>query len=91
MSEVGVAQLRRDLKRWLERAQAGDEVVITDRGRPIARMTGIDLPITLQQLIDEGTVSQPRRDRPRARDLHRVRAREPVSAEVIRERETRRR
>jgi prevent-host-death family protein len=91
MSEVGVAQLRRDLKRWVQRAQGGDEVIITDRGRPVARMTGIDLPVTLKRLIDEGIVSQPGRDRPRARDLQRVHGRGPVSPDVIRERETRRR
>ena len=91
MPEVGVAQLRRDLKRWVQRAQGGDEVIITDRGRPVARMTGIDLPAALQELIDEGAVSSPRRDRPGARAVQRVRARGPVSSEVIRERETRRR
>lgn len=91
MSEVGVAQLRRNLKRWVERAQGGDEVIITDRGRPVARLTGIELPATLQELIDEGAVSSPRRERPGARGVRRVSAQGSVSSEVIREREARRR
>lgn len=90
MSEVGVAQLRRALKDWVARAQAGDEVVITDRGKPVARLTGIDVPMTLQRLVDEGRVSQPRQSRPHARGMKRVRGRGPASEYVVKEREAQR-
>ena len=90
MAEVGVAQLRRELKDWLDRAQSGDEVVITDRGRPIARIRGIDTGSLLDQLADEGRLSRPRSARPPARGRRRVTARGEVAALVVEEREARR-
>jgi prevent-host-death family protein len=59
MAEVGVAQLRRELKDWLERARAGEEVVITERGRPVARISGIDVAPLLDRLAAEGRISAP--------------------------------
>jgi prevent-host-death family protein len=56
MAEVGVAQLRRELKDWLERVQSGDEVVITERGRPVARLSGIDVAPLLDRLAEQGHV-----------------------------------
>jgi prevent-host-death family protein len=38
---VSVEELRADLRRWVHRARDGEEVVITDEGTPIARMTGL--------------------------------------------------
>jgi prevent-host-death family protein len=39
--EVGVRELRRHLSKWLALVRQGAEVVITDRGGPIARLVGI--------------------------------------------------
>lgn len=91
MAEVGVAQLRRELKDWLDRAQAGDEVVVTDRGRPVARLSGIDTTSLLDQLTSSGQLSRPRHDsRPTARGRRRVSATDDVSESVTAERESRR-
>lgn len=91
MSEVGVAQLRRELKDWLERVQSGDEVVITDRGHPVARLSGINVGPLLDRLVAEGRVSgTPRARRPTVRGRRRVRARGEVAELVVAERETRR-
>ena len=90
MAEVGVAQLRRELKDWLDRAQSGDEVVITDRGRPVARLRGIDTGSLLDQLADEGRLSRSPAARPAARGRRRVTARGEVAALVVEEREARR-
>lgn len=35
---VGVAELKAKLSEYLARVRAGEEVVVTDRGRPIARI-----------------------------------------------------
>lgn len=35
---VGVAELRQRLAHYLELAAAGEEIVVTERGRPIARL-----------------------------------------------------
>lgn len=91
MAEVGIAQLRRELKDWLDRARSGDEVVITDRGRPIARISGIDIAPLLDRLADEGQISAaPRAARPSARGRRRVTAQGEVSGLVVAERDTRR-
>ena len=34
--EVGIRDLRDSLSRWIERVKAGDTVVVTDHGRPVA-------------------------------------------------------
>ena len=91
MAEVGVAQLRRELKDWLDRAQAGDEVVVTDRGRPVARLSGIETTSLLDQLTAAGRLSRPRDDaRPTARGRRRVAPTADVSVSVTTEREGRR-
>lgn len=91
MAEVGVAQFRRELKDWLERVQSGDEVVITERGRPVARLSGIDVAPLLDQLAERGQVSGPATARrPTARSRKRVRARGNVSDLVAAERDARR-
>ena len=38
MESIGVRELRRDASRWLARVRTGEEFVITDRGRPVARL-----------------------------------------------------
>lgn len=90
MLEVGVAELRRELKRWVERAQAGEEVVVTDRGRPVARLIGAGVPSALERLTDEGRVSRPTHHRPSARGLRRIEAQGGASEYVTSEREARR-
>ena len=91
MAEVGVAQLRRELKDWLERVQSGDEVVITERGRPVARLSGIDVAPLLDQLAEQGQVSGPATARrPSARSRKRVRARGDISDLIAAERDARR-
>lgn len=91
MAEVGVAQFRRELKEWLERAQSGDEVIVTERGRPVARLSGIDVAPLLDRLTDEGLISAPpRTPRPRARGRQRARATGSVADLLVAERERRR-
>jgi prevent-host-death family protein len=38
--EVGVRELRDHLSRYLERVKAGEELTVTEHGRPIARLVG---------------------------------------------------
>lgn len=38
MTTVGVAQLKARLSEYLARVRAGDEIVVTDHGRPVARI-----------------------------------------------------
>lgn len=91
MVEVGVAQLRRELKSWLARVQDGDEVVVTDRGRPVARLSGVGIAPILDQLVEEGVISRDAPvQRPAARGRRRVASRGEVSELVIADRDSRR-
>jgi prevent-host-death family protein len=91
MVEVGVAQLRRELKDWLDRVQSGDEVVVTERGRPVARLSGIDVAPILDRLAEQGRISgAPRVARPAARGRRRVEAKGAVADLVVTERDARR-
>jgi prevent-host-death family protein len=59
--EVGVRDLKNNLSRYLSQVEAGVEVVVTDRGRRVARLTGIDVVVNdkLAVLIEAGLVRPP--------------------------------
>ena len=63
--EVGIRELRNRLSYWLSRASGGEEVIVTERGRPVARITAMDGKTTLDRLIEEGKVIPAKRRRPR--------------------------
>ena len=65
--DVAVTDLRTNLRHWLERVGAGDEVVITERGVPVARLTPVESADTIARLTREGVIAPPRTPtRPRA-------------------------
>jgi len=55
--EVGVRELRENLAAWLDRAAAGEEIVITERGKPKARLTAAES--VLDRLAREGRIRRP--------------------------------
>ena len=59
--EVGIRELKNNLSRYLEQVERGVEVVVTDRGRPVARLNGVDSMEgdRLAKLIDAGLVRPP--------------------------------
>jgi prevent-host-death family protein len=59
--EVGVRELKAKLSEYVGRAAAGESVIVTDRGRPVARLTGLDTTAPLTRGIDEGWIEAPRR------------------------------
>jgi prevent-host-death family protein len=78
--DVPVSELRSHLREWVDKARAGDDVVITDRGVPVARLVGLDTTTTIQRHKAEGVVGDPASPiRPRSQDLRPVRARGSVS------------
>ncbi len=78
--DVTVTDLRAHLSGWLERARSGEDVVITDRGVPVARVTGLAAAGTLERLAAEGVISKPATaQRPRASGHARPRSRRPLS------------
>ena len=59
--EVGVRDLKNNLSRYLDQVGAGVEIVVTDRGRPIARLSGIgDVVVDrLAAMVEAGLVRPP--------------------------------
>ncbi len=59
---VGVRELRDHLSKYLAQVKEGREVVITDHGRPVARLVPPgDAHERLAQLIAEGRATPPQR------------------------------
>lgn len=54
-----MSRLRAELSSWLERAKSGEEVVITERGAPVARLVAVDSTPLLVQLTESGVVGKP--------------------------------
>ncbi len=55
--EVGVRELKNHLSRYLGRVRDGEEVVVTDHGRPVARLVAIDASSDrLNDLVRSGLV-----------------------------------
>ncbi|MGH9055530.1 MAG: type II toxin-antitoxin system Phd/YefM family antitoxin [Acidimicrobiales bacterium] len=59
--DVAVSDLRAHLSGWLARAREGEEVIVTDRGVPVARLLGIAASATLDRLVAEGVLGRPQR------------------------------
>lgn len=81
--DVAVSEFRAHLSDWLARVRAGDEVVITERGVPVARLRGLASTDVLERLTADGLISRPERAaRPTATGLRRPRPRRPVAGRV---------
>jgi prevent-host-death family protein len=60
--EVGIRELRLNLSRYVARVRAGAEVIVTDRGQPVARLAAIDEEEAhYQRLVREGIVTPAKR------------------------------
>ena len=60
MGEVGIRALKQNASAVVASAVSGENVTITDRGRPVAQLTA--LPATrMQQLLASGQARPPRR------------------------------
>jgi antitoxin (DNA-binding transcriptional repressor) of toxin-antitoxin stability system len=64
--EVGVRELHDRLSKYLEKVQQGAEVLVTRRGKPIARMSQVDAPRPFEDLERRGLVRWPEKPR----DVH---------------------
>jgi prevent-host-death family protein len=81
--DVAISRLRAELAKWIDRARAGEEIVITDRGIPVVRLLPVHTAPLLDQLVQRGVLSKPvSSQRPTARSVVRARASGPV-AELV--------
>jgi prevent-host-death family protein len=82
-SEVGVRELHDRLSRYVQHVKDGGEVVVTMRGRPVARLVPVDEVDPLAELRARGLVREPTAPRgPRTRRA-RLNASGPISDLVV--------
>ena len=82
--EAGVRELHDRLSEHLDRVEQGAEIVVTRRGRPIARLSAVDSEDPLEDLVRRGLVALP--SRPRRARRPRVEASGSVSDLVAQQR-----
>ena len=86
--DVSVTELRAHLSEWLAIARKGEEVTITDRGIPIARLAGLDGTSAIERLVADGAIGRPRRPgRARATGRSRPAASESIARRVTDQRD----
>lgn len=56
--EVGVRELRENLAEWLDRAAAGEEILVTERGKPKALLTAAESD--WDRMVREGRITPAR-------------------------------
>lgn len=78
--DVAVSELRAHLSEWLERVREGEEVVVTERGIPVARLLGVQSTAILDRLTADGVIARPgQAQRPTASGKARPRSRRSVA------------
>lgn len=86
--DVAVSILRADLSTYIQHVKDGSEVVITDRGTPVARMVPIATMTLIDQLTEQGVISRPlSADKPNAAAIRRVMATGSVSELISEQRD----
>ena len=78
--DVAVTELRAHLSRWIDAARGGTDIVITDRGTPVARIVALDSTAAIDRLTAQGVISRPTKStRPVAGDRPRPTPKRPVA------------
>jgi len=57
--DVAISELRAHLGQWIDTARDGNDVVITDRGIPVARIVSLDSTPVIDRLTQQGVISRP--------------------------------
>ena len=84
--EAGVRELRDHLSRYLGVVREGNEVIVTDHGKAVARLVPLDAPRPLDRLIAEG-LATPGRTPKRSRSGRGIAAKGTVSDLVAEQRQ----
>jgi prevent-host-death family protein len=85
-SEVGIRDLKNGLSSYIDRVRNGEEVIVTDRGRPVARLSSLEAAYDhLAELIAAGIVRAPTSSE-RHTPPKRIKSKGPVSDLVAEQR-----
>jgi prevent-host-death family protein len=78
--DVAVTELRAHLGYWIDAAREGNDVVITDRGTPVARIVAVNSSVAIDRLTEQGVISRPiKPTRPVAGGRRRPTPKQPVA------------
>lgn len=93
MTSVGARELKNRLGRYLRQVQAGETILVTERGRPVAELrplapAALDLDARLQELAAQGFLRLPTR-RPSLRISKVTVPGPPLSQTILEDREDR--
>ncbi|MDR9396595.1 type II toxin-antitoxin system prevent-host-death family antitoxin [Pontimonas sp.] len=61
-NHVGLRQLGQNVSRVLERVKRGEVLVVTEFGKPIAKISPVGEPRTLEEAVEMGQVTPPTAD-----------------------------
>ena len=61
--DVGIRELKSRLSEFVDRAASGEDLIVTDRGRPVARLVPFSSASAIDRGIEEGWIEAPRRGR----------------------------
>jgi prevent-host-death family protein len=87
---AGIRELRENLRSYLDRVKGGEEVIVTERGEPVARLVPASDDALYEQLVREGKVTPARRSKNSIPLPEPIPVEGSVSEFVIAERERRR-
>ncbi len=63
MKKASISTLKAHLSRYLDAVKSGEEIIVTDRGRPVARLSALDpgaeVGGRIARLVREGRVRAP--------------------------------
>jgi prevent-host-death family protein len=59
--EIGIRELKAKLSEHVQQAAGGATIVVTDRGRPVARLVPYDTGSAVERGIAHGWIEPPRR------------------------------
>lgn len=82
--QVGIRELQQNASKVVARAARGEEIDITDRGRPVARLVPLR-PGHLAQLADAGRLRPPTRPMTKLPPLVEVPPGSPTASEILAE------
>jgi prevent-host-death family protein len=82
--EVGVRELRDNLSKWIGRAKRGQDILIIERGKPVAGLTHVEESPALDRLIAAGIVTPARRPKTKIRRGDLIKTKGSVS-DLVRE------
>ena len=86
-TRVGIRELKAKLSHYLERAAAGETIVVTDRGKAKAEIRALSVEERIQQGIDEGWIRPGRPGGIAARERPRFKGRMTIAEAMAEDRE----